>query len=195
MEWLGYAVDTHELKISIPLEKMNQLLNECQDWLTKERASRRMIQSIAGRLIYVANAIPPARKFTARILGALRSMDDDSWITLNEGFKADLHWFVEFSRLSNGVYLFNPKKPIIELECDSSLLGAGGMSHPFCYSWKYTSAHRETFPNIHHLEAVNILVAYNTLATQHNIRPAKVIIYTDNMASSCVLCTSQFQTL
>lgn len=187
MEWLGYYVDTHQLKISIPKEKLNKVIQECEGWLKKKRASKHMIQSIAGRLIHIANAIPPARKFTARVLGTLRSMGHEAWISLPPGFKADIKWFVEFRILSNGIYLFNREKPTIELECDSSLNGGGGVSTPFCYTWIYNPEHKAAFPNIHHLEAVNILVAYQTLANCWAIHPARIIIYTDNMASSCVL--------
>lgn len=191
MEWLGYEVDTCELKISIPADKLNQVIGECELWLKKEKANKRMVQSIAGRLIYIANAIPPARKFTSRILGALRCMDDHAWITLSQAFKADLRWFVEFGRLSNGIFLFSPVRPIVEVECDSSLMGGGGLSHPFCYSWKYTDRHKRSYPNIHHLEALNILVAYQTLAARHQVHPAKVIVFTDNMASACALSSGK----
>lgn len=191
MEWLGYHVDTNALKITIPDEKLEQLISDCKVWLKKNKASKNMIQSIAGRLIYVANAIPPARKFTARILGTLRMMKDDDWISLSGPFKADLRWFTEFAAISNGIYLFNPDRPTIAIECDSSLRGGGGVSGNTCYTWAYTQRHRRNFPNIHHLEAVNILVAYQTLATLNDVRPATVVIYTDNMASSCVLSSGK----
>lgn len=191
MEWLGYDIDTQELKVSLPTHKLNQVIEDCERWIKTDRASQRMIQSIAGRLIYVANAIPPARKFTARILAALRSMTEGSWISLTEGFKADLKWFVEYSRLSNGFYLFSPVRPTIEIECDSSLAGGGGVSPPFCYAWTYTKKHTQEFQDIHQLEAVNLIVAYQTLGANRNIHPANVVIYTDNMASSCVLSSGR----
>lgn len=98
---------------------------------------------------------------------------------------------MEYSRLSNGIYLFATEKPTIEIECDSSMEGGGGCSAPFCYTWPYTKSHRAAFPNIHHLEAVNIIVAYQTLSKPWNIEPAKVVIYTDNMASAWALSTGK----
>lgn len=179
------------LTIAIPEEKLTQVIKDCEKWLVKKRASKHMIQSIAGRLIYIAYPIPPARKFTARILGSLRAMEDNAWITLSEGFKADLRWFVKYTKVSNGIFLFSPQRPTVEVECDSSLLGGGGYFYPFCYSWTFTSNHNTTFPKIHHLEAVNILVAYQKLGTIRKFQPAKVVIYTDNMASSCVLSSGK----
>lgn len=118
-------------------------------------------------------------------------MEDNTWISLSKGFKADIRWFTEYAKRSNGIYLFSPSRPTVELECDSSLLGGGGYAHPVCYTWEYTTDHKKKFPNIHHLEAVNILVAYQTLGTLNQIRPAKIVIYTDNMASSCVLSSGK----
>lgn len=119
-------------------------------------------------------------------------MDEGSWITLSQGFKADVRCrIVEYSRISNGLYLFSPVRPTIEIECDSSLVGGGGVSKPFCYTWTYTIGHKEKFWEIHQLEAVNLIVAYQTLAPEHNIHPANVIVHTNNMASSYALSSGK----
>lgn len=191
MEWLGYAVDSQLMRVAIQDQKLKEILQECQEWSIKVKANKRMVQSIAGRLIYVANCIPSARKFTSRILAALRTMTDDSWITITDQFRADLKWFLEYAKLSNGIFLLNPTKPVIQIECDSSLFGGGGISQHWCYTWTYTHDHTCRFPNIHHLEAVNIIVAYQTLATRHHTHPARVIIWTDNMASSHALSSGR----
>lgn len=78
-----------------------------------------MIQSIAGRVIYIANCIPPARKFTTSILGALRGMKDDDWISLSSKFKADIQWFIQYAAFSKGIYLFSLEKQTMHIECDS----------------------------------------------------------------------------
>lgn len=179
------------MTISIPAEKMNQVLEECSAWLNKTKANRRMVQSIAGRVIYIANCIPPARKFTARILATLRAMADQDWITINQEFKADIRWFVLYAQTSNGIHLFSPARPILYVECDSSLFGGGGVAPPFCYNWKYSAAHMKRYTDIHHLEALNILVAYQTLIIPQGITPAYVVIWNDNMASSWALTTGK----
>lgn len=101
MEWLGYLVNSYDMSNSIPTNKLQQVVDECSTWLSKAKANRRMIQSIAGRIIYVANCIPPARKFTARVLAAIRSIPDEGWITLSDDFKAAVRWFVKYAQMSN----------------------------------------------------------------------------------------------
>lgn len=61
IEWLGYTIDSLEMKVSIPHDKLQQVIDDCSLWLLRDKANRRMIQSIAGRVIYIANCIPPAR--------------------------------------------------------------------------------------------------------------------------------------
>lgn len=93
--------------------------------------------------------------------------------------------------LSNGVYLFDPSCPTINIQCDSSLFGGGGLATPYCYTWYYKRNHMRRFSEIHQLEAINLLVAYQTLAPQFNLHPALVVILTDNMASSFALMSGK----
>lgn len=191
MEWLGYLVNSNKMSISIPHDKLQQVVEECSLWPLKTKANKRMIQSIAGRIIYVANCIPPARKFTARVLAALRMLQDEGWITLSDDFKADIRWFVHYAQVSNGIHFYRPHTTKINIECDSSMFGAGGVATPYCYAWEYSTEHMNRFTDIHHLEAINIIVAYQTLAAPQKITPATVIIWTDNMASSWALSTGK----
>lgn len=90
-------------------------------------------------------------------------MQDRTWTSLSHEFKADIRWFYLFATTSNGILLCPPNRPTIEIECDSSLNAAGGNSKGF-YVWKYTDTHTTNFPNICHLEAINLLIAYKTFA-------------------------------
>lgn len=103
-----------------------------------------MVQSWAGRLIYIANGILPARKFTTRVLATLRSLDDGAWTTISPAYVGDVKRFAQFAQTSNGYFLFEVQRPVFQIDCDLSLFGAGGVALPHCYSWTYT-AHR--FPH------------------------------------------------
>lgn len=191
MEWLGYAIDVTEMRVSIPQDKLQALIYDCTAWLNKKHANKRMVQSIAGRLIYVGNCIRPARKFTVRILQTLRGMNEDDWVTITKEFASDIKWFVQFATASNGYYLFNPIHPSMSIYCDSSLYGGGGLSDRYCYTWAYSQEHMDVYKDIHHLEAINILVAYQTLASKFRHSPAHIVIRTDNIASSFALTTGK----
>lgn len=150
-----------------------------------------MIQAIVGKLVFIYNCVTPGRKFLARILATLRYMKDDSWTTLSDQFKADIKWFLCYAESANGILLCTPSKPTIEIECDSSLQAGGGNTKGYYYAWHYSNDHKENYPHIFQLEAINIIVAYKTLAPALHTSPAHVIVWTDNITSSYALQTGR----
>lgn len=191
IEWLGFQVDTVQMTISIPKTKLEQVVNECSKWSTRKRANRKMIQSILGKLIYISACVEQGRKFVSRILDTLRSLGDRNWTWINEDFRKDIEWFQRYGAAANGIHLYKIDRQIIIIECDSSTTGAGGNSGKFCYSWKYPAEHTEKFRLIHQLEAINVVVAFRTLAHRYDINSAQVIVMTDNSASSFALETGK----
>lgn len=191
MEWLGYTIDTMAMTVSIPEPKLAEVIQECERWFSRKRVTRVMVQSLAGKLAYVAGCIRHGRKFLTRILATLRADYHKKWLTINQDFLKDVKWFYLYSKSSNGISLYSTNLPQVVIECDSSLQGAGGNSHKYCYTWTYTDAHKIRFPAIHQMEAVNILVAYRTLAHQHTDDPTSVLILTDNSSSSTALMTGR----
>lgn len=110
---------------------------------------------------------------------------------IDDSFIKDVRWFFLYAKTSNGISLYSSDVPQLIIECDSSLQGAGGNSHKYCYTWRYNQYHTERFPAIHQMEAVNILVAHRTLAHQDSSNPLRVLILTDNIASSSALMTGR----
>lgn len=165
MQWLGYDISSEDMSVAIPQERLQQVLAECRKWILKSRASRSSIQSLVGKLVHLANCVRHARKFIARILATLRSMNElgKDWTTLSREFKADIQWFLAYSETANGVSIIAPVRDFVFIDCDSSLEGGGGNSDFRFYKWKYPTHHKESFPSIHMLEAINLLVAYRSL--------------------------------
>lgn len=191
IEWLGYLINTDTMTVAIPPQKLDEIQQECAVWLTRKKANKVMIQSLVGKLSHLSNCVLPGRKFLSRILSTLRDMGNRKWTTLNADFIKDVRWFFLYARSSNGITLYTPSFPQVVVECDSSLEGGGGNTQGYCYTWPYTTAYKEAFPVIHQMEAVNILVAYRTLAHRLSSDPRSVLILTDNMASSHALVSGR----
>lgn len=187
LEWLGYSINTVEMTAAVPSPKLHEVIDECKSWAGRKRACKKQIQSLAGRLIYLTNCITPARRFTARVLAALRALGERNWITLNEDFHLDLKWFINYAKAANGMFYYTPERKEVEICCDSCLTGGGGVSLNYCYSWVYPDQHRACFPHIHHLEAVNLIFAYTTLAHLVAEPGALLVLSTDNISSSFAL--------
>lgn len=118
-------------------------------------------------------------------------MGERDWTTISDDFRLDVKWFISYAKLANGVSLILPIRPVVEIECDSSLTGGGGMGGSWCYTWKYPPAHVKRFKNIHELEAVNTIVAFRTLASKVAQPGALVVIQTDNSSSAYALETGR----
>lgn len=189
LEWLGYDINISQMTVAIPRDKLNQVLNECIQWSTRTKASRVMVQSITGKLLHLAHCVKGARKFTSRILDKLRHMaaTAQEWTTVDSEFLADVRWFQLYASAANGVSLIAPSRHHIYIECDSSLSGGGGNSEAAYYTWKYSKAHRDKFPAIHQLEALNLLVAYRTLCPMAGTQGGCIVMLTDNQASAYAL--------
>lgn len=193
MQWLGYDINVKNMTVAIPEEKLLQVLDDCTQWAGKSKVSRVMIQSITGKLLHLAHCVKGARKFTARILSKLRHMaaQNQLWTTVDKEFLADIKWFQLYASAANGICLIDPPRDHIYIECDSSLTGGGGNSAAAFYKWKYTSEHLQRFKAIHHLEAVNLLVAYRTLCPSAGTNGSCIVMLTDNQASACALQTGK----
>lgn len=118
-------------------------------------------------------------------------MTDRNWTTLTSEAKLDIKWFVNYSALGNGISIITPETDYMFIECDACLQGGGGNSTTHFYKWSFSPELRKRFKNIHSLEALNLLIAYKTLAPVAHHSKLTVVLLTDNMASSFALSTGR----
>lgn len=144
-----------------------------------------------GKLIHLTNGISHGRKFTSRLLASLRAMKNRNWTTLSREASLDIRWFIEFAAISNGISFFGPSRPTYEIECDACLTGAGGHSSTHYYTWQYSPGHHDKYQAIHKLEAINLLVAYKTLAPENDSTKLHIQIYTDNISSAFAIMSGR----
>ena len=69
--WLGFCINTVDMSIKILVEKLNGIISECTRWKEKETATRKQLQSLAGKLQHLTKCIKPASRFTNRVLAVL----------------------------------------------------------------------------------------------------------------------------
>ena len=68
---LGIVFDTEKGEISIPDEKMTQIMKKVDAWGSKSFCSRHQLQFLLGHLLYVHKCVKPARFFVNRMLDLL----------------------------------------------------------------------------------------------------------------------------
>ena len=189
IEWLGFRLSVTDMSVTIPADKLDQVLDDCAAWMKKRSATRKEVQRLAGRLQHIARCVEPARRFMSRIFATLRDTPRQGQHNLPNGFKDDIRWFLGYAQSSNGIILLRtePRKTWT-IECDSSLKGGGAFSPTHYYGTAYPKSMTDNIKNIAHLEALNLIAAIKALAPP---KPEEycIVVNTDNQASQQVLST------
>ena len=77
---LGILVNTEHFTLSLPAEKLQEILQKCMLWQGKKYATKRQLQSLLGSLLYVTKCVRSSRFFLNRLLHILRTMHDSSQV-------------------------------------------------------------------------------------------------------------------
>ena len=180
---LGVDIDTEQFTVSIPPEKVAEILKECSAWAKKQECTKRELQSLLGKLLYITKCVRISRPFLNRMLDLLRNADKLSKIALTVDFKRDLNWFLEFLPKFNGK-AFISHYPINEsVELDASLQGLGARWGSQVYSIPIPLGYENL--SIVHLEMLNILVAIRVWGPQWSGKAVRIAC--DNQAVVTVL--------
>ena len=156
---------------------------------TRKRATKHQLQSLAGKLNYISNCVRPARRFMARILDTLRAAANANTVTVTEELRKDIAWFEAYARNCNGRVLIEPKLPLLVIECDACLAGAGGHTDAAFYDLTFPQQLTDSH-HISQLEALNVVVAVKILVPQ-GTRGHRVLVKTDNMATMFALSSGR----
>ena len=90
IEWLGFNLSAQKMTVTIPKDKLDQVLQECQEWMVKRTATRKEIQRLAGKLHHIARCIIPARRFMSRIFDTLRDTPRSCRHNITDEFCSDV---------------------------------------------------------------------------------------------------------
>lgn len=90
--YLGICIDVPNRTLSMPPTKLRDLV-DLMTWVMKqEKVSKRIVQTLVGKINHVARCVHPARLFMSRILQALRDAHHDDHVSVRS-MRPDLHWF------------------------------------------------------------------------------------------------------
>ena len=154
---LGILVDSVNRNISIPHEKLQEIVKLCASWNNKKFCTKNQLQSLLGSLLYITKCVRPARFFLNRMLQVLRDNHTSKNIRLTEGFLKDLNWFNTFLCSYNGVTFYDNKPIQAVIELDASFTGLGAIFENMIYALPLP--HQHLGFNITQLEMLNIMVA------------------------------------
>ena len=191
-QWLicmGIMVDVEKGQISIPEDKLLEIKNICNQWASKTFATRRQLQSLLGRLLYIHKCVVPAWLFVNRMLQVMRNTPIGQKIWLTEKFHQDLRWFNKFLLNYNGKVVMDINHPSMDVFVDASLSGVGAKWNENVYASGYPNSFCNNLTIVHF--EVHILVALRLWA--HCWAHTKIHIFCDNLAVVNTLNSGRIQ--
>ena len=154
--------------------------------LLRDHMSKRELQSLVGKLLYISRCVRGFRRCLNRMLQLLRDHHQLNRVILPREFQMDLLWFLKLLNSFNGVVVFR-RDPVSQVvHVDATLTRVGGIWGSRAYTAEIPhdiSSH----VSITHLEMYNIVIALRLWA--HEWQNSVISIKCDN-ESAVSVCNS-----
>ena len=115
LTYLGVEFDSQAMEMRVPAGKLEEIKSEINLWLRRTTISKKDLQSLLGKLFWVARVVKHARVFLGRMLDQLRSMAgmaDNKKVKLLEETRKDILWWATFLVKYNGIEMITDEDPI-----------------------------------------------------------------------------------
>ena len=174
--------------MEISQQKMKDIQMELNTWLFKTTARRKEVESLIGKLQFLAKCVRAGRIFLSRLIQWIRGMDRSQKYTIPHEARKDIAWWARCAQEHNGVSLIwlhkDPQTDNI-IATDACSIGYGGT-----YKDQY---YRAQFPphlqsrNIALLEILAVMVALKIWGQE--LKGHYFWIHVDNEVVATVLNT------
>ena len=124
--YLGINFDSNSMELSLPQDKLLKLYAEMDFFRGRTRATKRQLQRLCGVLAHCSKVVRGGRIFSRRVINLLKSWPDGNpHVRLTDGFRQDLQWWMDFSKIFNGKAHVIQSSPGPQVFTDSCLRGYG----------------------------------------------------------------------
>ena len=185
--FLGIELDSNSMTLSLPQEKLQLLRQELQGSLSRNRFTKRQLQSLAGRLSWAASVVKGGRVFLRRIFNTIRMLRQNAHrVRVSSEVRKDLLWWSNFIATFNGRSTILDQCPIECVFTDACNEGAGGSfgGDWFYFNWSKDWPQAENF-HINEKEVIAVAIAAHRWAPCWRNR--HIIIYSDNTVTVSAL--------
>jgi len=185
--FLGIRIDTVKMTLSIPQGKLDQIQEVLTKFKRRHRASKKQLQSLVGKLSWVARVIPAGRIYLRALIEGIKVLKlAQHKVILTRVMKLDLDWWSQAMPLLNDTLPIKDNRPVTSMVMDSCTLGCGAS---FGKDWFYNDWEID-WPSASKLHINYKEVLCTVLASRrwgHQWRNTKVIVYTDSMVAKGML--------
>ena len=153
MTFLGVMFDSSNMTMRVPPDKLAEIKAEIGLWVKKTTITKQNLQSLLGKLFWVARVVRFARVFMGRLLNQLRTMSGQAErfkVKLSDESRKDLKWWQRYLDHFNGIQMIVNEDPFT-LELEQMLdqpfdLCAGDATPTGCGAWYGTQYWCRQFP-------------------------------------------------
>ena len=130
MEYLGVCFDSVSLQKSISPCKIAELKDMLFTWLRKTTCTKRCLQSLTGKLLWVSRCVSHSRCFLSRLLSGLKTLSEQHHkIKITEDMRLDILWWYSYIREFNGVSFISDPAIITKTYAGDACKAGGGGYH------------------------------------------------------------------
>lgn len=181
-EVLGYEIDTRNMIVRVPEEKVSTLVDLCISFRSRRSASLKEVQSFVGKLTWAAKVVRGGRVFLSRMYHLLfLDGPPHSQVKLSAEFQSDVKWWLRFFRKWNGISLID-RSLHTEVHTDASKTGFGAWEADK-FLWGFWS-NSESSNHSNWKELNTILIAVRQWG--ETWRGKRVVVWSDNMPSVAI---------
>ena len=101
MNFLGICFDTELLTMEVPQERVSECMGLLTEWLDKNEVTGKGVESLVGKLSFIAICVRPGRLFISRLLEYLRGLPKAGKVKVPGSVRKDLLWWRTFLRHYN----------------------------------------------------------------------------------------------
>jgi len=190
--FLGIWFDTVKLTMEVTPERLTEIRTLTATWLDRDFATVKEVQSIIGKLNFVAKCVRPARIFISRMLNFLREMSKKGKTRVSAEFLDDVRWWHRYLPEFNGISLISLEtwsSPDEIIASDACLLGCGATCGREFFHREFPEVIVQQLLHINALELLALVVAISLWGNKLNGK--KLTVYCDNSATVWVINTGK----
>ena len=180
MSFLGVGVNSLKMILELTPERIIDIRNETDKWLSKESASKKDLQSLIGKLNFAASTVRSGRLFFSRIITCMKNMPKHGICKIDAETRKDIKWWSLFMEKFNGVSMMHElswRQIDQTISSDACLSGLGGFCSGEYFHCKIPER-LKAMVSINELECTAVMIALKVWAER--LSGLNILMHCDN---------------
>ena len=98
----GYMLDTILMRMELEPTRLAELLEELNNWLGKNSATKKELQQLIGKLNFASITVKARRLFFSKIITFMKAMPSRGRRMLSLEVKKDIKWWAQYMQIFDG---------------------------------------------------------------------------------------------